>query len=129
MSRGAEGRGTSVLPRLPTDLAELVLSHWAASVIWRAFLRWSLWAHCRRRDWSTVRARMVKNGAYPGLCVYAGVRREWREEVGSWEQTTDETVRAIWGEAREGLWGGATRRLPLSMSSRQRSSGAPRDWT
>jgi hypothetical protein len=96
--------------RLGPDGARLVLAHLAAGCIQRAWLRYSLMSHARRAQWSTVADHLRSVGAWRALLPYSHVRREWRAEVASWRHVDDPGPLLV--EARHGLWGTRSTRVP-----------------
>lgn len=92
-----------VLP-LPFDACERILHHHAAMCIQSTWLRWRHFAHTRRKRWRHVRSRLGRH-AWRRLIPYEHVRREWRQELGSWATIDSETVSVIVGEVSNGYWG------------------------
>lgn len=95
---------------LPDDVVDLIWRHRAAAVIRRWWLRYDLYAHVHNPMWREVKCRMVAQGVWPDLWLFANVRREWRRELRSWYETDQWLV--ILAEAYLGLWGSASSRLP-----------------
>ncbi len=92
-----------VLP-LPFDACERILHHRSAMCIQSAWIRWRHFAHTRKKRWRLVRSRLGHH-AWSRLIPYEYVRREWRQELGSWATIDRETVTVIVGEVSDGFWG------------------------
>ena len=93
---------------LPAELQDLVFAHGAAACVQRAWMRHSLYRHARAVLWHTVRLSM-RAAVWRELSAYAAIRREWRREPWSWFEVDDGVASLIVQEARDGLWGVATR--------------------
>jgi len=98
-----------VLP-LPYDACERILHHCAAMCIQSAWIRWRHFAHTRKKRWCLVRSRLGRH-AWRRLIPYEHVRREWRQELGSWATIDRETVTVIVGEVSDGYWGARSSHL------------------
>lgn len=94
----------NLFPRLPADLAELVVAHWAAGVLQAHLMRWHRYRHVRRRAWGRLRAQLPRP-VHATLVRYARVRHEWHREPESWLDQPEEVLRTILDEAADGLWG------------------------
>ena len=98
-----------VLP-LPYDACERILHHGAAMCIQSAWIRWRHFAHARKKRWYLVRSRLGPS-AWRRLIPYEHVRREWRQELGSWATIDRETVTVIVDEVIDGYWGARSSHL------------------
>lgn len=101
----------SLWDRLPPELVELILQHRSALVVQRRWLRVTHYAHARRPIWSNVQRHLCDVGAWPRLALFPMVRREWRQEPGSWLAVDAVVAHGILQEARQGMWGPSSRRL------------------
>jgi hypothetical protein len=99
------------MPELPNEIWDLIYSHKAASIVQRYWLRYSLFGHSRKEDWSTIRNHLKRKHLWPTLIKYSMVRREWRTEAESWLYSQD--VEIIKKEAEEGMWGFESKRIHM----------------
>ena len=99
----------AIFDSLPGDLRELVVQHWAASVLQCQFARWHRYRHVRRLAWNRLRARLPRT-IHALLLQYASVRREWYYEPESWLSHTECDLRIVVAEAQSGWWG-----VPLAV--------------
>ena len=88
----------------PLDVCECIVHHHTAMLIQDAWLRWRHFAHARKKQWSLVRTRLGWQ-SWRRLLPYEHVRREWRQELGSWMTIESGTVVVIEEEAQNGYWG------------------------
>lgn len=95
---------------LPYDLREYVCKHLCAMCIQERWLRWRHFSHARNRRWSRVRGEMGRE-TWRRLIPYEHVRREWRQEMGSWLSMRTGTLDVIVQEAYDGYWGSRASRL------------------
>ena len=92
---------------LPDDLQERILKTASAMCIQRSWWRYSRVSHARRREWREVREHLAEDWKW--LSLYPLVRREWRQEPGSWADVREDgTLDLIREETRVGMWGKAT---------------------
>lgn len=86
--------------------------HAMATVVQRAWLRYTLFRHASRwRQWSKVRRALEQTGAFDQLFRYSQVRREWRMEPDSWLHVTSDAASRLVGECDGGWWGFRTTRV------------------
>ena len=95
---------------LPYDLCEYVLRHLCAMRIQERWLRWRHFSHAHNRRWLAVRGALGRE-AWRRLIPYEHVRREWRQEMGSWLSVRTATLELIVQEACDGYWGSRASRL------------------
>lgn len=100
---------------LPFDVCERILHHHAAMHIQGVWMRWRHYAHTRKKRWYLVRSRMGRH-SWRRLIPYEYVRREWRQELGSWATIGEEAVTVIIGEARDGYWGARSSHLSKDVA-------------
>jgi len=96
---------------LPDELWRLIFMHRAASVIRSYWLRYVLFAHARKPKWEQRRTHLQSVEAWPELLRFSLVRREWRHEPHSWDNSCVEVMRQVRMEAQNGLWGSSVDRL------------------
>lgn len=117
---------TCLWDRLPEDLADRIVETArqtvAASVIQRAYLKWTLWTHRQCAIWRTLRTHLGDDRV-AFLEQFPHVRREWRTEGESWLCTEEDMLDLICREALDGLWGAASDR-PLEEEDGNVSSSA-----
>lgn len=111
------------------DIGELIREHAASMIIQRCWVRYTLFRHTHSPAWAEIRAQLVALGVYHELLRFSDVRREWRFQLGSWQNVSDVASKVLVSECHGGLWGPHTNRIgPLTQDSRRpwtRAPGAP----
>lgn len=96
--------------RLPEDLVELIRKHVACARIQRAYRQRCAirlhFAHTHDVRWAPLKEKLEGMALLPVLYPFPMIRKEWRQEMGSWTDLDEDTLRALGVEvAATDMWG------------------------